>query len=73
MEAAQSRKKIPVWAVPVLALLPIWAVVYALTLDPPTEATGPLTIGAEVYSGKGLLRLPRRLRRRQRQHPRPHR
>lgn len=53
VEAAQSRKKIPVWAVPVLALLPIWAVVYALTLDPPTDAAGPLTVGAEVYSGKG--------------------
>ena len=73
VEAAQSRKKIPVWAVPVLALLPIWAVVYALTLDPPTEATGPLTIGRGGLLRQGVLRLPRRLRRRQRQHPRPHR
>jgi len=50
VEAAQSRKKIPFWAVPVLALLPLWAVVYALTLDPPTQAESPLTVGATVYS-----------------------
>ena len=51
VEAAQKRKKIPFWAVPVLAFLPIWAVLYALTLDPatPTEP-GPLQLGAEVYS-----------------------
>lgn len=48
--AAQSRKKIPFWAVPVLALLPLWAVIYALTLDPPTNAESPLTVGATVYS-----------------------
>ncbi|MBS1838058.1 MAG: cytochrome c [Actinobacteria bacterium] len=48
--AAQSRKKIPFWAVPVLALLPLWAVIYALTLDPPTNAESPLTVGATTYS-----------------------
>lgn len=54
VEAAQSRRKIPVWAAPVLLLLPLWAVVYALTLDPatPTEP-GPLELGAETYAGKG--------------------
>ena len=51
VEAANARKKIPMWAVPVLAFLPIWAVLYALTLDPatPTEP-GPLALGGEVYS-----------------------
>lgn len=49
VEAAETRKKIPVWAVPVLFLLPLWAVVYALTLDPPTDAESPLTVGTEVY------------------------
>ena len=54
VEAAQTRRKIPYWAVPVLALLPLWAVVYALTLDPPTPTEpGPLELGAEVYAGKG--------------------
>jgi mono/diheme cytochrome c family protein len=51
VEAAQKRKKIPFWAVPVLAFLPIWAVLYALTLDPPTATEpGPLQLGAEVYA-----------------------
>lgn len=50
VEAAQTRKKIPFWAIPVLALLPLWAVIYALTLDPPTKTESPLTIGATVYS-----------------------
>ena len=51
VEAAHTRKKIPFWAVPVLAFLPIWAVMYALTLDPatPTEP-GPLALGGEVYA-----------------------
>lgn len=54
VEAAQTRRKIPFWAVPVLALLPLWAVVYALTLDPPTPTEpGPIELGAEVYAGKG--------------------
>jgi hypothetical protein len=54
VEAAQSRRKIPVWAVAVLVMLPLWAVVYALTLDPPTPTEpGPLELGAETYAGKG--------------------
>jgi mono/diheme cytochrome c family protein len=54
VEAAQTRRKIPFWAAPVLMLLPLWAVVYALTLDPPTPTEpGPLELGAETYAGKG--------------------
>ncbi len=54
VEAAQTRRKIPVWAVPVLVMLPLWAVVYALTLDEPTPTElGPLELGAEVYAGQG--------------------
>ncbi len=50
VEAAETRKKIPAWAVPVLALLPLWAVIYAVTLDTPTPTElGPLEAGAEVY------------------------
>ncbi len=52
--AAQSRQKIPFWAIPVLALLPIWAAVYMLTLDTPTPTElGPYEAGAEVYNNKG--------------------
>lgn len=51
VEAANARRKIPVWAVSALLLLPIWAVVYATTNDPQSPKTaGPLTIGAEKYS-----------------------
>ncbi len=51
VEAAETRKKIPAWAVPVLALLPLWAVIYAVTLDTPTPTElGPLEAGAEVYA-----------------------
>ena len=53
VDAAKQRKKIPFWAVPVLALLPFWAVLYALTLDPPTPKDSPVTLGDEVYAGKG--------------------
>ena len=54
VEAANTRQKIPYWAIPVLALLPIWAAVYMLTLDTPTPTElGPLEAGAEVYSSKG--------------------
>lgn len=48
--AAMGRKRIPAWVLPVLLLLPIWAWVYALTLDP--AATGEetiLDIGAQAY------------------------
>ncbi|MEI7887928.1 MAG: cytochrome c [Actinomycetes bacterium] len=52
--AAQTRQKIPFWAIPVLALLPIWAAVYMLTLDKPTPTElGPYEAGAEVYGNKG--------------------
>lgn len=54
VDAAQGRRTIPYWAVPVLALLPLWAVIYALTLDTATPAEpGPIDLGAEVYAGKG--------------------
>ncbi|NLA34889.1 MAG: cytochrome c [Actinobacteria bacterium] len=51
VEAAKSRRKIPVWAVSALALLPIWAVVYATTNDPQSpKSAGPLTVGAAKYA-----------------------
>jgi mono/diheme cytochrome c family protein len=51
IEAAQRRTRIPVWAMPVVALLPVWAFVYAGTLDTGGgETSGPLALGAEVYA-----------------------
>ncbi|HSL58819.1 MAG TPA: c-type cytochrome [Acidimicrobiales bacterium] len=50
IEAHQRRKKIPVWAVPVIAALPFWGVIYIGTLEaPPAELTGPVAEGAEIY------------------------
>jgi mono/diheme cytochrome c family protein len=51
IQAELSRPKIPVWALAVLAFLPVFAVMYALTNDKasPKEA-GPLALGTETYS-----------------------
>ena len=51
VEAAESRTKIPVWVMPVLAFLPIWAIMYMTTNDlPSAKKAGPLTEGATVYA-----------------------
>ncbi|MBA2437304.1 MAG: hypothetical protein H0V52_03010, partial [Acidimicrobiia bacterium] len=43
--AAMSRPKIPMWALPVLAMLPIWAIVYAGVLFVPEEGiTDPVLL-----------------------------
>lgn len=52
--AAQSRQKIPYWAIPVLAMLPFWGAIYMLTLDTPTPTElGAYEAGDEVYNNKG--------------------
>ena len=51
VEAFHRRKRIPVWAMPVLLGLPLWGVLYAGTLQP--APTGKLTVlaeGAVVYN-----------------------
>ena len=46
-----KRKRIPGWAIPVLALLPFWAVIYAGTLsEADTGEAGPLEHGGEIYA-----------------------
>jgi mono/diheme cytochrome c family protein len=48
--AALSRRKIPYWALPVLAALPLWAYVYQATLEPaPTGELTPVEAGGEIY------------------------
>lgn len=50
VEAALRRKRVPLWALPVVALLPLWGYVYAGTLEPPTvEAAGALVVGEAAY------------------------
>ena len=51
VEAALRRKRVPLWAVPVLAALPIWAFIYAATLEPPSLGeSDPLAFGEAVYT-----------------------
>ena len=48
--AANTRKKIPFWAMATLSLLPFWALLYALSVKPQEKTVeGPLAIGAAVY------------------------
>lgn len=54
--AARSRKRVPFWAAPVLALLPLWAFIYVFAVQPPPAGENdPLVIGKEVYSSAGCL------------------
>ena len=49
--AAKNRRKIPFWAMAGLALLPVWAFLYLISLSPSEKVVeGPLAIGTAVYS-----------------------
>ena len=50
IQAYKNRRRIPFWAMPALLGLPLWAFIYANTLETPPKATaGPLAEGAKVY------------------------
>lgn len=49
--AYKARKKIPVWAMIALSILPVWVFMYVLAMKPVvSEASGPLGDGAVAYS-----------------------
>lgn len=49
--AAQSRHRIPIWAMPVVVFLPLWLWMYVLaTQKPEVVVTGPLKEGVVVYN-----------------------
>jgi hypothetical protein len=51
VEASLRRKRVPIWALPVVALLPLWAFLYVGTLsEPEIEAEGQLALGGEIYT-----------------------
>jgi mono/diheme cytochrome c family protein len=51
VQASQRRKRIPIWAMPVLALLPLWAYVYAYSLSPPPAGENdPMVLGEQLYT-----------------------
>ena len=53
--AYKARKKIPVWAMLALSILPVWVFMYVLAMKPVvTEASGPLGDGAKAYI-EGLM------------------
>lgn len=53
VEAALRRPKIPVWAAPVLAILPLWALIYAGALTEPSEPLDPvLAEGQQIFAAQ---------------------
>jgi mono/diheme cytochrome c family protein len=50
VRAARERKRVPIWAMPVVAGLPIWGLMYFTAIKAPkVRLTGPLAEGAVVY------------------------
>ena len=48
--AAKARKRVPYWAASVLAVLPLWGVIYLFSVQPPPAGeSDPFVIGEEVY------------------------
>lgn len=56
--AAETRKRIPYWAMPVVALLPVWAFIYADSVTAPTQQDEAIIVGEEVYSSCSGCHLP---------------
>lgn len=53
VRAAERRQRIPVWALPVVAFLPIWGILYAQSLSAaPSKEPSQLAAGASVYGSK---------------------
>jgi mono/diheme cytochrome c family protein len=50
VQAAQNRRRIPYWAMPVIALLPVWAVMYYNAVQVPPVNDDLLAEGEQVYS-----------------------
>jgi mono/diheme cytochrome c family protein len=53
VEAHEKRRRIPIWAMPMLAALPLWAYVFAGTLEPPPSGEGPAELGAALFASNG--------------------
>ena len=53
VEAARTRHKIPMWVLPVLFLIPIWAYVYVAFLGSEAQAEGAVAVGQELFASQG--------------------
>src|ERR1700712_1246992 len=52
LAAYKKRKKIPVWAMMTLSILPLWGFMYVRSLTPgPVVVHGPLGDGAPIFAG----------------------
>lgn len=52
VSAARSRTRIPMWALPVMFFLPLWAFVYVKLTEPPPEPVTAITEGAATYAAR---------------------
>lgn len=53
VEAALTRRKIPIWVMPVIAFLPLWAIIYLGGLSPAsTGEPTQLELGQEIYAAQ---------------------
>lgn len=51
LAAAKSRKRIPLWAVPIFPALIVWAIIYVNAVQkPPAGENDPLVMGKEIYA-----------------------
>ena len=51
VQEAKRRRKIPIWAMATLSLMPVWAFMYVRAVtESPEVSEGPLGLGAEIYS-----------------------
>ena len=50
VQAAQNRRRIPYWAMPVIALLPVWALMYYNSVKVPPANDDVLAVGEEVFA-----------------------
>lgn len=54
VEAAQRRRRIPVWAIALFPALLVWAIIYVNGVTvPPAPANTPEAMGQQIYTGKG--------------------
>ncbi len=53
VSASKARRRVPVWALPVVAALPVWALSFAGTMQLPEREDALLTEAAEVYTVTG--------------------
>jgi mono/diheme cytochrome c family protein len=50
--AANTRTKIPMWVLPIMFFLPLWAFVYVKMTEPPPEPVTAMTEGAATYAAQ---------------------